>query len=210
MTNWSDLNDEQLVEHIVQRDRDAFGTVYERYVQSVYTLAIYIVGQREAEGAAQEVFVHLWRKAEQFEAQRGSFRSWFMALARNRLRDARRRLNYQEALLPPEEVEALLTAVDQANMRNDAHNDVLETTWHSQRRGAILQALQQLPANQRQVILLAYFGGYTQAAIATQLGWPLGTVKKRLRLGLQKLRSSLLNRDQVLDLARPIHADKEP
>ncbi|MEM7117028.1 MAG: sigma-70 family RNA polymerase sigma factor [Chloroflexota bacterium] len=209
MINWAGLSDEQLIERIVDHDRDAFGLLYERYAQSVYTLAVYIVGQREAEGAAQEVFVHLWRKAEQFERQRGSFRSWFMALARNRLRDARRRLHQHEALLPPEEVEQLLTAVDQANMRNHANNDVLETTWHSQRRGAILQALQQLPAAQRQVILLAYFGGHTQAAIATQLGWPLGTVKKRLRLGLQKLRSSLLNRDQVLDLAHPIHVDKE-
>ena len=191
-------SDEALVTRIIQRDVAAFTLLYDRYVRPVYALAVYMLDSVEAEEIVQEVFLRLWNRADQFNAERGSFKTWFMALARYHIIDELRRRNQQQRLLAAEEVEQLLANTE------DPLVDVEKEVWLKEDGQAVLHALQTLPAEQRRVLILAYFGGFSQSSIAQHLGWPLGTVKKRVRLGLQKLRSAL--RGQRL----PIEMRDEP
>jgi RNA polymerase sigma-70 factor (ECF subfamily) len=111
-----------------------------------------------------------------------------MALARNRVLDELRRRGAQQRLRAAVAVEHLLTAA--AGDRSGAAS-VEEAVWRRERGAAVLNALRQLPEPQRRALVLSYFGGLSHAALAAHLDWPLGTVKKRLRLGLQKLRAAL-------------------
>ena len=187
------LNDEALAQRVQHHDKDAFAVLYDRYARLVYGMAIQMVGQEEAGEAAQEIFMRLWRKADQFDAARGSFRSWFLMVARNYLRDQLRFLyiNNQQAHLP--EWQQLLEQLV------DPGANVAETAASHEQRRLIAEAIDTLPDEQRQVILMAYFGGYTQSVIARTLDWPLGTVKKRVRLGLQKLRKTMILREEGMD-----------
>jgi RNA polymerase sigma-70 factor, ECF subfamily len=180
-----ELSDEALVARVVQRDVAAFTMLYDRYARPVYVLATYMLGSAEAEEAVQELFLRLWHKADQFEANRGSFNNWFMAISRHHLRDQLRRRSLQQRVMAAEQIDQLLTEAVDPNM------DVEQEVWQRQRSAALLNALKSLPAEQRRAIILAYFGGFSQSSIAEHLGWPLGTVKKRVRLGLQKLRAFL-------------------
>jgi RNA polymerase sigma-70 factor (ECF subfamily) len=189
----SQLNDEALAQRVQQHSKEAFSVLYDRYVRLVYGMAIQMVGQEEAGEAAQEIFMRLWRKAEQFNATRGSFKSWFMMVARNYLRDQLRYhyINNQQAHLP--EWQQLLEQIA------DPGANVVETAVSREQRRWIKEAIDTLPDEQRQVIIMAYFGGYTQSAIAKTLDWPLGTVKKRVRLGLQKLRKNIVWQEADVD-----------
>ena len=178
-------SDEALVAGVVQHDVAAFSLLYDRYARPVYTLAAYMLGTGEAEEAAQELFLRLWHKAGQFDPSRGSFNAWFMAISRYHLRDRLRRRSQQQRLVAAEQIDQLLVEVA------DPTVDVEKEVWQRERGDALLSALKNLPAEQRRVIVLAYFGGFSQSALAEYLGWPLGTVKKRIRLGLQKLRAFL-------------------
>jgi RNA polymerase sigma-70 factor (ECF subfamily) len=177
--------DNLLIQQVVQRDVTAFTELYDRYAQPVYVMAIYMVGHPEAEEVVQEVFLRLWHKADQFDATRGSFKSWLMSVGRNYMLDQLKRRSHEWRLRQVEQVDRLLSEA------KDMNADVVAEVWARERRSIILRALQALPAEQRQAIVLAYFGGLSQSAIARQLDWPLGTVKKRIRLGLQKLRTVL-------------------
>jgi RNA polymerase sigma-70 factor (ECF subfamily) len=163
----------------------AFTVLYDRYARPVYVVAAYMLGSAEAEEAVQELFLRLWRKAEQFDPSRGSFNNWFMAISRHHLRDQLRRRSHQQRVVAAEQIDQLLIEVVDPNV------DVEQEVWQRQRGAALLNALRSLPAEQRRAIVLAYFGGFSQTTIAERLGWPLGTVKKRVRLGLQKLRAFL-------------------
>lgn len=183
-------SDESLVERVVQRDVAAFTALYDRYAQMVYATAVHVVGRQDAEEVVQDVFLRLWHKADQFDANRGSFRSWFMTIARNHMMDELKRRGQEERLLVARRIEQSL---DQAAAPSA---DMIDETWPQERTGQLLQALRGLPVEQRQAIILAYFGGLSQSAIAQELDWPLGTVKKRIRLGLQKLRAFFILRQQ--------------
>jgi RNA polymerase sigma-70 factor (ECF subfamily) len=176
--------DNLLIQQVVQRDVTAFTELYDRYAQPVYVMAIYMVGHPEAEEVV-EVFLRLWHKADQFDATRGSFKSWLMSVGRNYMLDQLKRRSHEWRLRQVEQVDRLLSEA------KDMNADVVAEVWARERRSIILRALQALPAEQRQAIVLAYFGGLSQSTIARQLDWPLGTVKKRIRLGLQKLRTAL-------------------
>jgi RNA polymerase sigma-70 factor (ECF subfamily) len=180
-----ELSDEALLARVVQRDVAAFTVLYDRYARPVYVVAAYMLGSAEAEEAVQELFLRLWRKADQFDASRGSFNNWFMAISRHYLRDQLRRRSLQQRVMAAEQIDRLLTEAADPNV------DVEQEIWQRQRGAVLLNALKSLPAEQRQAIILAYFGGFSQSSIAERLGWPLGTVKKRVRLGLQKLRAFL-------------------
>jgi len=180
-----ELSDEALLARVVQRDVAAFTVLYDRYARPVYVVAAYMLGRAEAEEAIQELFLRLWRKAEQFDPSRGSFNTWFMAISRHHLRDQLRRRSHQQRLVAAEQIDQVLIEVV------DPTVDVEQEVWHRQRGAALLNALRSLPDEQRRAIVLAYFGGFSQTTIAERLGWPLGTVKKRVRLGLQKLRALL-------------------
>lgn len=176
--------DEILVERILQQDVPAFSVLYDRYAQAIYALAAHMIGPPEAEEIVQEVFLRLWNKANQFDPARGSFGSWLMTIARHRILDELRN-NNQQRLLAVEDINQLLESMA------DPMVDVEEEVWQRERNAAILNQMKTLPAEQQRALILAYFGGFSQSTIAEQLGWPLGTVKKRIRLGLQKLRTFL-------------------
>lgn len=186
-------SDELLATRIAARDVNAFGSVYDRYAQSVYAMAAHMLGVSEAEEAAQEIFMRLWHKAAQYDPARGEFSHWFMSIARNHILDKLRARGERQRVVAAEEIDLVLAEAP------DPKVDVLEQVWQNQRGAVLLQALQRIPAEQRRVIVLAYFGGLSQSEIAAQIAVPLGTVKKRIRLGLQKLRASL-SPQALLDL----------
>ena len=177
--------DETLVERVTQRDVAAFSSLYDRYSRAIYLLARYTLGSVDAEDVVQEVFLQLWRKADQYKAERGKFRPWFMAIARHHIFDRLRDQNEATVLMAVNQIQQV---IDQATVVDTP----LETAMTLREEGAqLLSALKRIPVEQQQALVLAYFGGLSQSAIAKHLGWPLGTVKKRTRLGLAKLRTLL-------------------
>jgi RNA polymerase sigma-70 factor (ECF subfamily) len=186
-------SNELLAARIAARDVQAFGLVYDRFAQQVYAMAGHMLGVTEAEEAAQEVFMRLWHKAAQYDPARGPFSHWFLSIARNLMLDKLRARGERARVVAIEEIDLLLSEMP------DPQVDVVEQVWQNQRGDALAHALARIPPEQRRVIVLAYFGGMSQSEIAMQLQVPLGTVKKRIRLGLQKLRAALSPR-ALLDL----------
>jgi RNA polymerase sigma-70 factor (ECF subfamily) len=180
-------SDEALVARVALRDATAFGLLYDRYARPAYALAVHVLGRADAEEAVQDAFLRLWRNAAQFDPRRGAFGAWFMAIARHRVLASLADRSRQQRLSAAEAIDRVLA------QRADPAPDVEEQAWLNERGDAALRALRSLPAEQRRVIVLAYFGGLSQSAIAAHLDLPLGTVKKRTRLGLQKLRAALVD-----------------
>jgi RNA polymerase sigma-70 factor, ECF subfamily len=181
----SEVSDEALVARVARGDARAFETVYRRYGREVYVVAAHVVGPARAEDVVQEVFATLWRQARRYDSGRGPFRAWFMTIARNRVIDELRTARTERLLVLLSPVEDLLAEAP------DLTADVAEQAARRAQGDGVVRALGGLPAEQRRVLVLAYFGGLSHTAIAKALGWPLGTVKKRLRLGLDKLRAAL-------------------
>jgi RNA polymerase sigma-70 factor (ECF subfamily) len=185
-TAYSGLDDEELMQRLAYRDLVAFRALYDRYGNLVYSAALRVVRDAQiAEDMVQEIFLRIWRKPESYVAQRGRFVTWLTSVTRNRavdeVRSRGRRFRHETA--SPEEQERELPAAEQ--------DDPALTAELSDQRRLILAALKQIPAEQREIIELAYFGGLTQQEIADLLSQPLGTVKTRIRLGMQKLRAAL-------------------
>jgi RNA polymerase sigma-70 factor (ECF subfamily) len=174
---------------VVNRDELAFAVLYDRYADLVYSASVRVLADSQlAEDATQDIFVRLWRRPEAFVADRGRFVSWLMSVVRNRAVDelrARGRRQRREGSPGSEAQEAAL-----AMLAADSDDPAREAQLHENQR-IVHRALIQLPIEQRAALELAYFGGLTQQEIATQLGEPLGTVKTRIRLGMQKLRRAL-------------------
>lgn len=185
------IRDEQLVEAVAQGDRQAFEKLYDRYAPVVFGLALKMLGDREvAEEAVQEIFWRVWQRAKSFDRNR-AFAPWLFGIAHNYCIDElRRRRARPQPVYEDDDHPVLSTIADSA--------DVSEAALQSEQRRVVLDALRELPAEQRQALELAYFGGLTQQEIATRLGNPLGTIKTRMRLGLQKLRS-ILQGQQVVE-----------
>ncbi len=181
--------DETLVARVAAGDRAAFSLLYDRYDRPVYVMATHLLGAAEADDVVQEAFLRLWRSVDQFDETRGRFAPWFLTIARHEVLARLRRRTREQRLALAEDVDRLLTAAP------DPTIDVEEQVWRRERGDLVLQALNELPPEQRRVLVLAYFGDLSQATIAASLDWPLGTVKKRIRLGLQKLRQALAPRD---------------
>ena len=185
-TAYSGLDDEELMQRLAYRDLVAFRALYDRYGNLVYSAALRVVRDAQiAEDMVQEIFLRIWRKPESYVAQRGRFVTWLTSVTRNRavdeVRSRGRRFRHETA--SPEEQERELPASEQ--------DDPALTAELSDQRRLILAALKRIPAEQREIIELAYFGGLTQQEIAERLSQPLGTVKTRIRLGMQKLRAAL-------------------
>jgi RNA polymerase sigma-70 factor (ECF subfamily) len=185
--------DEALVARVVDGDLAAFSLLYDRYDRPVYAMATHLLGAAEAEDVVQEVFLRLWRGVDQFDERRGRFAPWFLAIARHEVLARLRRRSREQRLALVEDIDRLLAAAP------DPAIDVEEQVWRRERGALILAALNELPPEQRRVLVLAYFGELSQTTIAASLGWPLGTVKKRVRLGLQKLRQVLASHDAAVD-----------
>ena len=185
-TGHTGLDDEELMQRLVYRDLWAFRALYDRYGNLVYSAALRVVRDAQvAEDMVQEIFLRIWRKPDSYVAQRGRFVTWLASVTRNRavdeIRSRGRRFRHETA--SPEEQERELPAPE-------TNDPALMAELADQRR-LIVAALAQIPAEQRQIIELAYFGGLTQQEIAERLSQPLGTVKTRIRLGMQKLRVAL-------------------
>jgi len=187
-----DWTDEVLMHAIAAHDEHAFAVLYDRYIDLVYSASLRVLGDAGlAEDTAQDVFVRLWRRPETFIAERGRFMSWLMSVTRNRAVDelrsrGRRRRREGGPLGEPDEAAEPLFSSDPIDPQFSAelHED----------QAAVRAALIGLPADQRRALELAYFGGLTQQEISTTLHEPLGTVKTRIRLGMQKLRRALEDR----------------
>lgn len=187
-------SDEYLIAQVSQRDKEAFSLLYDRYAQPVYTMAAHMLGSADAEEIVQEVFLRLWNQANQFDSNRGSFKAWFMTIARYRILDELRNRGQQERLIALDDIQHLLESVENPQL------DVEQQVRLQEEGQRLLHALKALPPEQMQALILAYFGGLSQSAIAEKLGWPLGTVKKRIRLGMQKLRQALAPQAILVEL----------
>jgi RNA polymerase sigma-70 factor, ECF subfamily len=175
------LADEDLMTLVERRDPDAFAILYDRHGGAAYSLAHRIVGDSElAQDVTQEAYISVWRSGARFDPTRGSVRSWTLGIVRNRAIDALRRAAGPARKLAFDDDSAL--EAEPAEERTDAEAIRRETS----RR--VRGALSELPSEQSEVIGLAYFGGFTHTEIAEMLGMPLGTVKGRMRLGLEKIR----------------------
>ena len=182
----SPLSDAELVARVTDGDSMAIEELYSRYSQPVFGMSYGILRDfAAAEDVTQEVFLRLWRRPWSYDPARGRFRSWLMSVTRNRAIDERRRVVRR---LRVEERE------DESGIEPPAperfYDPQLEAVLAEERR-AVRIAMTRLPPAQREVIELAYFGGLTQVEIAALTGEPLGTVKTRVRLGMQKLRVAL-------------------
>jgi RNA polymerase sigma-70 factor, ECF subfamily len=178
------LADEELMPWIGRKDAEAFEVFYDRHGGAAYSLAYRILGDRTAaEDCIQEAFISIWRSGGKFDPTRGSVRSWTLSIVRNRAIDALRSKAGKAPKLTFDD-DAILEARP-AEERTEDEAILHETA--SEVRGA----LSQLPEEQSKCIELAYFGGFSQSEIAAMLALPLGTVKGRMRLGLEKIRGEL-------------------
>ena len=181
---YEDRDNGQLLELIAAEDLGALETLYERYANAVYSLALQMLKDPgAAEEATQDVFLNVWRRASSYQSPKGSVTAWLFRIAHNRTIDELRRRR--------RDLDHLQHGVDLSNRSADDGNDPLEYTNSQMERGQIKKALHTLRPEQREVVMLAYFGGLTHSEIANHLGQPLGTVKTRMRLALKKLREVL-------------------
>lgn len=159
----------------------ALEALYDRHHRLALGLAFRVLGDREsAEEVVQETFLSVWRQAGTYRTERGRAREWLLSIARHRAIDRARR-----ALAPGQVAELDEAMVDQRIP------EVWEQVDQQERRDRVVSALAELPAEQRAAIELAYFGGLTHQEIAARIGVPLGTVKGRMRLAMEKLRIGL-------------------
>ena len=188
-----DPGDEELISAICNGAEWALEMLYQRYHRYAYAIAYGILHESTgAEDIVQEVFLSVWRKAASYQKHHGSVFSWLQAIVHHRAIDRVRSAAHRDHQWTPLQVEG----------EQDPPGDqceVWEQAWHHEQAKLIRQVLEQLPSEQRQVIELAYFGGYTHAEIAEKENIPLGTVKGRMRLGLQKMKYLL--REYGLDTA---------
>ena len=179
-------NDVELLTAIAAHDEAALAQLYDRYRAILFGLLMRILNNREeAEDALQELFLQVWRRASDFDENRGRPFTWLVTMARSRGIDRLRALASRERV-------AVAGAREEAEAVSDAASDA----FLSEQRGLVTNALAQLPDEQQRPLMLAYFEGLTQSEIAARLGAPLGTVKTRMRTGLMKLRELLAGKGE--------------
>lgn len=185
MDNFNELSDEALINAIAGGAVWAMEPLYQRYNRILYSLAYRTVADHQvAEDLLQDAFLSVWRRATSYSPQSGAVRSWLVSIVHHRtidyLRAVRRRSTLKEATW--EEVE---------QDERTAFPDVWDEAWRSVQSAQVRAALMNIPIEQRMVIELAYFQGWTHSEIAEGCKIPLGTVKARMRLGLMHLKGIL-------------------
>jgi RNA polymerase sigma-70 factor (ECF subfamily) len=177
------LTDEALMERVDHADALAFEVIFDRHGGAAFSLAYRMCGRRStAEDIVQETFLSLWRRGGRYERARGTVRSWVLGAVHNKATDWFRHHTATSGRDMSDDVAlAELTAPDLTDREAERRDEARQ----------IRGALGRLPTEQRRVIELAYFGGFTHSEIADMLELPAGTVKGRMRLGLIKLRLSL-------------------
>jgi len=179
----AEVPDIVLVARVVEGEGAALEELYGRYGRPVYSLARRILGDDSfAQDVVQEVFLTLWRDASRFDASRGGFASWLLSMTHHKAVDAVRR---------EEKLRRRRTTVDALHSEESDAPRVDDEVWSVVRRERVRAAMKLLPSAQRQALVLAYFGGYTQREVAALTGAPLGTVKTRMLSGMRHLRGAL-------------------
>jgi RNA polymerase sigma-70 factor (ECF subfamily) len=177
------LRDGQLVELVAQQDAGALEALYDRYGRAAYSLARRILTEETlAQDVVQEVFLSLWRNARRFDAGRGTVATYLLSMTHHRAVDVVRR---------EENLRRWRTSDEGLELAPDPKARVEDEVEASERRAEVRAALKDLPDPQRQALLLAYFGGYTQREVAALVGVPLGTVKTRMAAGMRKMKEAL-------------------
>ena len=181
--------DEVLLARLSRKDPEAVDALYSRYGRTAFALAYRVLGSPEAaEDAVQEAFLSVWRAAGTYQAARGSARGWLLSVVRNRAIDT---LRAREAR---PKVGATLDQIGSlAAEEDDPADDALKRIEAVRVR----EALAALPDEQRRTVELAFFSGLSYPEVAARMGAPLGTVKSRMRLALERLRGLLLTEDAV-------------
>jgi RNA polymerase sigma factor (sigma-70 family) len=182
-TPYGGLRDGQLVELVAQQDAGALEALYDRYGRAAYSLARRILTEETlAQDVVQEVFLSLWRDARRFDAGRGTVATYLLSMTHHRAVDVVRR---------EENLRRWRTSDEGLELAPDPKARVEDEVEASERRAEVRAALKDLPDPQRQALLLAYFGGYTQREVAALVGVPLGTVKTRMAAGMRKMKEAL-------------------
>jgi RNA polymerase sigma-70 factor (ECF subfamily) len=181
--------DPSLVARLIAGDERALGELYDRFGTMAYSLACAIVPDpADAEEVVADAFAQVWRSAASFDAKRGSVGAWLSTIVRTRALDLLRSQKRRARVLD----EAAATADEGSSPGLSTHADSPDRGVElSEARVLVRRSLDELPAPQRLVLELAYFGGLSQSEIAERLNEPLGTVKTRMRAGMEKLRQSL-------------------
>ncbi|HEY6781426.1 MAG TPA: sigma-70 family RNA polymerase sigma factor [Thermoleophilaceae bacterium] len=177
------LADEEVMQLVQSGDPQAFEVIYDRHGGAAFSLAYRIVGHAAgAEDVTQEAFLSIWRSRLRYEAGRGSVRTWVLGIVHNRAIDGlRRNLVHERRRASIEGIEERREAPERTEV---------EAARREEAR-TVRAALDTLPDDQKRTIELAYFGGFTHSQIAEMLELPVGTVKGRMRLGLEKLRGQV-------------------
>ena len=182
--NYQGLKALELREQISNRDRDALETLYERYGRRVFALAVRILGDAvSAEEVTQDVFMSVWRRGASYTSKKGKFTTWLFSIAHNRTIDELRKRRRDRSRINDD-------IDDHLNLESGDISPADATVAQSEYT-KIRTAMENLPEEQKNVVELSYFKGFTQTEIAAKTGQPLGTVKTRMRLALKKLRKAL-------------------
>jgi RNA polymerase sigma-70 factor, ECF subfamily len=182
MEGLNERSDAQLVTSIARYSEAALAEVYRRHGGAVYGLARRVlISTAEAEDVTQEIFLRLWNDPDRFDSSRGSLRSFLLAQAHGRAVDSVRSLTARRRR---EVQEAQLTATSSYDLEHEVWDLALEDR--------VAKALDELPGEERRAIELAYFKGYTYVEVAQSLGQPEGTIKSRIRNGMQRMRVTLM------------------
>lgn len=174
----SSLDDLSLIQRVTRGDQQAFLVLYDRYAARVHALTLHILNDSMlAEEATQDTFLKLWSRARLYLAERGSFIVWLLTIARRTALDRLRMEGRRPLLSDSKDPETIWPLLPDQSRNSD------EARWQS-----LYFLVRDLPEEQRQVIELAYYQGMSQSEISEELGWPLGTVKTRMRAAMQSLR----------------------
>jgi len=180
----SNAEDVALIRRMCDADETALGALYDRWVRSLYSLVFHLLKDAdEAEDVVEETFWQAWRKASSYEPSRGAVSTWLLTIGRRRALDRLRAKGRRRE-----------ESMSQTGVLADVASslpDPLQAVEGSERRSHVRAALNELPEEQRSVLELGYFQGLSQTEIAEMTGQPLGTVKTRMRLAMQKLREPL-------------------
>ena len=178
-------DDIQLIHLIAQARQDAIDELYERYKRLVFSVAFTIVGESNvAEEITLDVFVQVWQRAASYRPELSKVSTWMIAITRNHAIDI---LRWQRSRPEANSIHWEDISVQDGPLMHNLEEQ-MEATLKKEK---VRKAVAQLPAEQREALALAYFKGYTQSQISAALKQPLGTIKTRIRLGMQKLRKLL-------------------
>jgi RNA polymerase sigma-70 factor (ECF subfamily) len=190
--DYSKFDDVALIRQIALAHPEALSELYDRYSRLTFSLALHILGEAElAEDVTQDVFFRIWERAETYQAEQARVSTWLTSITRNRSIDLlrKRKVRPEGSSIGWEELQPGWEPASNGRDPEDLTAQALQTQ-------RVRAALALLPNEQKQALAMAFFDGYSHSEIAQRLGEPLGTVKTRIRMGMQKLRS-LLQEEQI-------------